>query len=135
MQGKSCVVRVEVHPVVSVPTEFFFFIYYFPAIFVFRCFLLSRRVRVVNIQPAVKKKEKKNKCFSDTVYCVTAVFLPSQCSLFFPCNLFVCACYFPVCACVCARVFLNSPCILLAAGAFIIRTCTVYCELSTRLSA
>lgn len=125
MQGKSCLV----HPAVNVPTDFFF-----PSV-LFPLFLFSLVVCVLFTSNLLLKKKEKNKCFFRySVLCHCCV-LPSQCSLFFPCDLFVCACFFPVCVCACVRVFLNSPCILLAAGAFIIRTCTVYCELSTRLSA
>lgn len=130
--GKLCVVRVAAHSGVAVPRDFFFLPSILFPLFVF--FLLSRRVRVVDIQPAVKTKPKEERVFFRCGVTVSlAVLLPSQCSLFFLCDLCVDVCVFFLCVCV--RVFLNSPCILLAAGAFIIRTCTVYCELSTRLSA
>lgn len=65
--------------------------------------------------------------FSNNVLVNIVLFLPMF-SLLSGC---VCVFY----SCPYLFVFFKSPYILLAAGAFIIRTCTVYYELSTRHSA
>lgn len=99
--GKLCVVRVAAHSGVAVPRDFFFF----SRPFCFRCFvffLLSRRVRVVDIQPAVKTKPKEKRVFFRCGVTVSlAVLLPSQCSLFFLCDLCVDVCVFFLCVCAC----------------------------------